>query len=348
MCTKVKCRSAVRWLMLHGWLLLVTRATSARLGQAASTSPSLELPPLRTNCKYMRANCRARSATDSPERSKLENSKTKSVQVIVNRCIICPKAVRKISASVWAASFSFLPLLFSFFFFFFSTSEPLSWLHFEADKNPIQALRNSRCQPQRKAKSLKQTSASRCAFQLSLPSGCMRCQKNFTFSKAFAMHWPCINTRSCLLVTKLFLCSAFNPINSRFNCSLSPRHGHLFPPRHDQMRHMGYGGATIAVVPWEANRCCFAEMGTFTARIVACLDFSLASTNSLSCRLDGAFRRGDSDDPRSRATTTGALCVTWTVTDAILGAVYWKQSFSLSLSSAEIAKKKKSVSAEKL
>lgn len=144
----------------------------------------------------------------------------------------------------------------------------------------------------KKAKSLKQTSASRCAFRLSLSSGCTRCQINYIFSKAFAMHGHCINTRSCLLLTKLFLGSAFSPINSLhlIAATAAPQRGHLFPPRHDQMRHMGYGRAMIAVTPWEADRGCLSEKGTFTAMMtVACLDICPPSTNSLCRPLDAAF-----------------------------------------------------------
>lgn len=58
----------------------------------------------------------------------------------------------------------------SSFFVFFFTSEPLSWLHCEADKNPIQALRNSRCQPQRKPK------ASSAQVHPDAPFNCPYCQ----------------------------------------------------------------------------------------------------------------------------------------------------------------------------
>lgn len=79
---------------------------------------------------------------DLPDQTKLGNSKSESIQVFVSSLYItCLKVVRKISVSL-----SF------FFLLFFPPSKPLSWLHFEVDKNPIQALCNSRCQLQRKPK----------------------------------------------------------------------------------------------------------------------------------------------------------------------------------------------------
>lgn len=88
----------------------------------------------------MRANCQARSTTDSLEQTKLEKPKDNVDSSV------CQLVVHYFSKS----SQENICIAMRFFFLFFFSSEPLCWLHFEADKNPIQALRNSRCHPQRK------------------------------------------------------------------------------------------------------------------------------------------------------------------------------------------------------
>lgn len=134
---------------------------------------------------------------DSPDQTEVENSRSA-------RCtLLCLKVVRKIC----------FPMS------FFLVGCILKWIKKTKKKN-IQARRNSRCQPQRKPKAssgqVHPDAPFICPFHQSvcesLPLPPPR--KNTHFRKPLQRMEPASNTRSCLEVTKLFLRSAFNPINS--------------------------------------------------------------------------------------------------------------------------------------
>lgn len=118
------------------------------LGTQCPSPP--ELPRWRKNCKYVQANCGARSDRDSPEQIKEENSNDlrPSEGYLRDGCLLKRIRIQSKHCPTYAVS------------------------------------------RKEKAKSLKQASVSRCVFYLSLRvSVCPMPQKNDIFSKAFKMQW---------------------------------------------------------------------------------------------------------------------------------------------------------------